>query len=125
LCEGAAFSSVVASAADMLWDMKFVWALTWLACEAGRQAAYKSGSTSIGTVALSLIVDSKGRAENVMVVRPLGFGLDDQAVKAIRTWRFKPAMKDDTPVPVYATIEVNFNLPGKCFPSRKSGEASK
>ena len=45
-------------------------------CEAGRQAAYRSGSTTVGTVALSLIVGANGRAQDVKVTRALGLSFD-------------------------------------------------
>jgi periplasmic protein TonB len=63
-----------------------------------------------GTVVLSLIVDEKGRATNIAVVKPLGLGLDQMAIVAVEKWRFKPGMKDGKPVPVFATVEVNFRL---------------
>src|ERR1019366_5455413 len=85
------------------------------ACPAARQAADRSGSTTVGTGALSLIGNSSGRAQEGKVIRPLGFGLDQPAVRAIRTWKFKPAMKDGTAVPVYGTIEVQFDVPAKCI----------
>ena len=63
-----------------------------------------------GTVILSVIVDESGMPRDFKVVRPLGLGLDEKAVEAVRKWRFRPAMKDGRPVAVYATIEVNFRL---------------
>jgi len=44
------------------------------------------------------------------VVRGLGLGLDEEALKAISQWKFQPAAKDGQPVAVQATIEVNFRL---------------
>lgn len=63
-----------------------------------------------GTIRLSLVVDEEGKAQNVQVVEPLGFGLDEQAVKAVSTWRFQPATKNGNPVKQAATVEVSFNL---------------
>jgi TonB family protein len=64
-----------------------------------------------GVVLVSLIVDAQGNPINVHVVRPLGMGLDEKAMEAVRKYKFKPAMKDGkTPVPVALTIEVNFRL---------------
>jgi TonB family protein len=63
-----------------------------------------------GTVVLSIIVDEKGTPTTFKVVRPLGLGLDEKAVEAVRKWRFRPALKDGRPVAVFATIEVNFRL---------------
>jgi TonB family protein len=63
-----------------------------------------------GTVVVSVIVDELGRPRNVRVQRSLGLGLDQKAVEAVSQWRFKPGLKDGKPVPVFATIEVNFRL---------------
>jgi periplasmic protein TonB len=64
-----------------------------------------------GVVLISMIVDANGMPQNPRVVRPLGMGLDEKALEAVRKYRFKPAMKDGkTPVPVMITVEVNFRL---------------
>ncbi len=63
-----------------------------------------------GTVVLQLVVDEKGRPQNLKVTRSLGLGLDQKAIEAVEKWTFKPGMKDGKPVPVIATIEVNFRL---------------
>lgn len=63
-----------------------------------------------GTVVLQLVVDDQGRPQNLKVLRSLGLGLDQKAIEAVEKWRFKPGMKDGKPVPVMATIEVNFRL---------------
>jgi protein TonB len=64
-----------------------------------------------GVCIVSLIVDAQGNPQNVHVVRPLGMGLDEKALEAVRKYKFKPAMKDGrTPVPVMISIEVNFRL---------------
>jgi len=64
-----------------------------------------------GVCLVSLIVDAQGNPQNVHVVRPLGMGLDEKALEAVRKYKFKPAMKDGrSPVPVLMSIEVNFRL---------------
>jgi periplasmic protein TonB len=64
-----------------------------------------------GVCLISLIVDAQGNPQNPRVVRPLGMGLDEKALEAVRKYKFKPAMKDaKTPVPVMMSIEVNFRL---------------
>ena len=40
----------------------------------------------------------------------LGMGLDENALKAVTKYRFKPAMFDGKPVPVKIKIEVNFRV---------------
>jgi periplasmic protein TonB len=63
-----------------------------------------------GVVLISLIVDAQGNPQNPRVVRPLGMGLDEKALEAVRKYKFKPAVKDGKPVPVMMSIEVNFRL---------------
>ncbi len=64
-----------------------------------------------GVCLISMIVDTNGMPQNPRVVRPLGMGLDEKALEAVRKYRFKPALKDGkTPVPVMITVEVNFRL---------------
>jgi protein TonB len=63
-----------------------------------------------GVVVLSVIVDSQGNPQRIRVVRPLGMGLDEKAVDAVKQYKFKPAMEGGKPVPVEITIEVNFQL---------------
>jgi TonB family protein len=37
-------------------------------------------------------------------------GLDEEAVKTVSTWRFKPALQHGVPVPVQVQVEVSFRL---------------
>jgi TonB family protein len=63
-----------------------------------------------GTVVLYIEVNEKGIPQNVRVVRPLGLGLDEKAIEAVMKWKFRPGYKNNQPVTVAATIEVNFRL---------------
>jgi TonB family protein len=63
-----------------------------------------------GTVMLQIIVDTSGLPQNVEVIKPLGYGLDRNAVETVRQYRFKPGMKDGKPVAVYMTVAINFRL---------------
>ena len=64
-----------------------------------------------GVCLIQMIVDAHGMPQDPRVVRPLGMGLDQKALEAVRKYRFKPAMKDGRiPVPVMITVEVNFRL---------------
>lgn len=63
-----------------------------------------------GTVVLFVVVDEKGNPRDLRVIRPLGLGLDQKAIEAVEKWKFRPGTKDGKPVPVQATIEVNFRL---------------
>ena len=63
-----------------------------------------------GEVGLDLVVDENGRPQGIRVVKSLGLGLDEEAVKALMRWRFKPAMKNGKPVAVMAHLDVGFHL---------------
>ncbi|HYL67711.1 MAG TPA: energy transducer TonB [Candidatus Limnocylindria bacterium] len=64
-----------------------------------------------GVVLLVAIITADGRATDIQVLRGLGLGLDEQAVKAVRMWRFKPALgPNGKPASVRQTIEVTFHL---------------
>lgn len=63
-----------------------------------------------GTVVLWVTVDATGAVTYCRVVKPLGMGLDENAVETVKTWKFNPATKDGTPVPVRVMVEVSFKL---------------
>ena len=63
-----------------------------------------------GVCVVGLIVGSDGRPRDVHVVRTLGMGLDQNAVRSVKKYRFKPAMIEGKPVPVKINIEVNFRV---------------
>lgn len=63
-----------------------------------------------GRVVLSIEVWPDGRAHNIRIVEPLGLGLDEQAVKAVRQWLFEPGLRHGTAVRVQARVEVSFRL---------------
>jgi TonB family protein len=72
--------------------------------DAARSAKYQ------GTAKFNVIVDENGHASSISLVDPAGHGLDVEAIKAIRTWRFKPAVKEGKPVAVCVMVEVSFKL---------------
>jgi TonB family protein len=63
-----------------------------------------------GVCVVGLIVDAQGNPQQVKVVRPLGMGLDEKALIAVRQYKFKPAMYKGKAVPVEINIEVNFRI---------------
>ncbi len=63
-----------------------------------------------GTVMLTLVVSADGVPTAIKVTRPLGKGLDEKAIEAVRQWRFKPALKDGNPVAARIAVEISFNL---------------
>jgi len=65
-----------------------------------------------GTVLVECVVRPDGTVGDVQVVRSLDqtFGLDQEAIKAARQWRFQPGTRLGEPVPVLITIELTFTL---------------
>lgn len=65
-----------------------------------------------GTVWVECVVQPTGVCTDIQVVRSLDptFGLDNEAVKSVRQWRFRPGMRLGQPVPVLVTIELSFAL---------------
>ena len=72
--------------------------------EEARKARYQ------GTVVLEAIVRSDGSIDILRIVRSLGFGLDENAIIALKQWKFRPGMKNGQAVDVALNIEINFNL---------------
>ena len=70
------------------------------------------------TLLLYLVVNESGQPTDLEVISPVGFGLDESALRAVSQWRFKPGKKDDRPVAVAATIEVNFRFRGTYFDAK-------
>jgi TonB family protein len=63
-----------------------------------------------GTVVLGIEIGPDGRVYSTELKQGIGLGLDEEAANAVRLWQFSPGMKNGSPVPVKATIEVNFRL---------------
>ena len=65
-----------------------------------------------GIVGLNAVVEANGSVGRVVVTRSLDpvFGLDQQAMKAMKQWTFKPGMKDGKEVAVDIDIQMNFTL---------------
>jgi TonB family protein len=59
------------------------------------------------------VIGPDGVPEEIAVARPIGFGLDENAVKAIRAAKFEPAEKDGKPVPVMLDLVVQFRIYSK------------
>lgn len=61
-----------------------------------------------GSVSVTALVDAKGNVKKPEITKPCGASLDESAIAAVSSWKFKPAVKDGTPVPVRVTIDVEF-----------------
>jgi periplasmic protein TonB len=65
-----------------------------------------------GTAVLDCVVNTDGSVGECEIARSLdsSFGLDQEAVKAAKQWRFVPGRRLGQPVPVLVTIEMLFTL---------------
>jgi hypothetical protein len=69
-----------------------------------------------GVAGMSLyhtVIGADGKPQEIAVARPIGFGLDENAVAAIRKANFQPAIKDGKPVPVLLDLVVQFHIYSK------------
>ena len=65
-----------------------------------------------GVVLLGAVVLEDGAVAEIAIVRSLDstYGLDEQAVAALKQWKFEPGTKDGKPVAARVRIEIAFNL---------------
>ena len=65
-----------------------------------------------GSVFLEVVVQDDGTVGEAKVTKSLDekYGLDAEALKAVKQWLFKPGTKDGKPVPVAVEIEMTFKL---------------
>lgn len=63
-----------------------------------------------GIVTIGVHVDEHGALSAARVMNGLGAGLDQNALVAMRQWRFRPGMRAGVPVPSDAEVEIEFNL---------------
>jgi protein TonB len=65
-----------------------------------------------GNVTIDVIISKDGYASDVKILGSLGSGLDEQAMKAVRTWQWKPAQDaSGNPVVAHQTVVITFRLP--------------
>lgn len=74
------------------------------------QAALKAGIH--GNVYLGITIEADGSVHDVRVLSGLGYGLDESAVKALKTWEFEPALQDGIPIKFRGAVEFSFSPPG-------------
>lgn len=63
-----------------------------------------------GTVFLAVAINARGTVDAVKVVRSVEPGLDQNAMDAVKQWKFTPATKDGKLVAVQVDMTVEFKL---------------
>lgn len=64
-----------------------------------------------GYVLLLVVVTDQGTADQIRVIKRVGYGLDEQAVNAVKKWRFEPATsREGKAVTTCTPIEISFRV---------------
>jgi len=63
-----------------------------------------------GVLQLRMVIDTQGVPRRIAIVRPLGYGLDEQAVEAVAKWQFRPGMRGGQPVAVEMLLNYDFEF---------------
>jgi protein TonB len=60
-----------------------------------------------GEVVLNVTIDPTGSVADLQILHALGYGVEGNVADTVRTWKFRPAMKDG--VPVASVQELHFH----------------
>jgi TonB family protein len=71
---------------------------------------YAQNAGVAGVAMYHVVVAPDGKPAEIAVGRPIGFGLDENAVDSIRKASFQPAIKNGKPVPVVLDLLVQFRI---------------
>jgi TonB family protein len=63
-----------------------------------------------GVLLLQVVITEGGTVSHIAILRGLPFGLNQQAIQAVRQWRFQPPMRGSEPLACEVMIELNFHL---------------
>ena len=63
-----------------------------------------------GTVTLYAVIHSDGSVGEIRVLDSLDSRLDDNAVRALSRWRFRPGTKNGEPVDIEAVVQIPFRM---------------
>jgi len=74
---------------------------------------YAQASGITGPSLYRVIIGANGEIGDIAVMRPIGFGLDENAVAAIRKATFKPAIQNGQPIATYADLFITFRIYSK------------
>jgi TonB family protein len=79
----------------------------------GREAEYTVEARAArieGTIELVVTIGQDGVPRETKIQKALGCGLDEKAIQCVAQWRFTPGVYQGSPVPVAASIHMNFRL---------------
>ena len=79
----------------------------------GNAPTYTAAALSAGVeadVPLEIVVSEAGTVQSARGVEHVGYGLDEAALQAVRSYRFTPALRGGKPVPVRMRWLMRFQL---------------
>lgn len=71
---------------------------------------YAQAGGVAGMALYHAVIGADGKPQEIVVGRPIGFGLDESAADTIRKASFQPALKDGKPVAVMLDLVVQFRI---------------
>jgi TonB family protein len=63
-----------------------------------------------GNLLLKLSIDDQGQVTSAITLAGAPYGVDDQALATLRTWRFQPATRDGQPIHTCVPVEVTLRF---------------
>src|SRR5262245_8260545 len=78
-----------------------------------------------GTVVVYAEITEDGSPENLRVLRGLGFGLDQEAVKTVQQWRFEPNLLNGQAIRVATYVPVRFRLDRQIYSAQLPSQEGK
>jgi TonB family protein len=84
---------------------------------------YAQSNGVAGMALYHAVIGADGKPEEIVVSRPIGFGLDESAADTIRKASFQPATKDGKAVPVVLDLVVQFRIYSKRTDQAAKAEA--
>jgi periplasmic protein TonB len=61
-----------------------------------------------GDVVVDVTIDSTGKVSDLAVLHSLGYGIETSVIGTLKTWVFRPATRDGTPVPSVQELHFHF-----------------
>jgi len=74
------------------------------------EPSYPANTVAGGTVVLKVTVSASGEIKDVLVLQQAA-GFTQQALEAVRKWKFKPATLDGKPVTASIPVAFSFSQP--------------
>jgi TonB family protein len=71
---------------------------------------YARQSNISGTVTLYVLFAASGKISHIIVLKRLGYGLDEQAINAARQIKFEPATENGKPISVVKMVAYSFTI---------------